>query len=740
MIMKKALSISLAVFLLFSSSSASAYSDGTLDTTFDPGVGPSDVIRVTALQSDGKVLIGGDFSTYAGSSRNRLARINSSGTLDTTFDIGTGFNGPVFAIAVQSNGKILVGGDFTSFQDIGVGRIVRLNADGTLDSTFNFGSGFNGYVFSISTQPDGKILIGGRFSSYNGVNRNSLIRLNTDGSVDSGFNIGSGFYGSTDSDLGTVYSTSIQSDGKIIVAGDFLNYNNTARVRIARINTDGTVDASFNPGTGADAGIVDTLIQPDGKVLIAGRFTVYNSASSNRIARINTDGTLDTSFSSGSGAELEIYSISLEKNNKIFIGGVFTTFNGVSRNNIARLNSDGSLDTTFKSSTEWNKVVFSTLLQPDDKLIIAGGIFSYNNVARKFIARLTESSNSNNPDNPNNSTPTPTVAPDMTEATDTGSSHTDNITTDTTPEFVTTCISGSLVTLYVDGVPVPQTASCVNGAATIIPVNPFTTSNHNITYTQKVNGVESGYAPALPIVITNDDAGPYINGITNIGQNASSTPGYTFTSSEAGTIIYGGDCSSNTTQAFFGFNNIVFKPLSAGVHSNCTIKVRDAVGNMSNIITIAPFTVAQTNNQQNNQSLSTEGCTPFTAYSPITGNKCPIVNSQNTFVDTNPVICPHFTQYLKLNSKVNDMNEARRWQQFLNDDLNAGLAVDGKFGPLSFQAVKNFQAKYFADILEPWGITIPTGYIYKSTRAKANSLFGCSEGVVELDNGVIIKR
>jgi hypothetical protein len=184
----------------------------------------------------------------------------------------------------------------------------------------------------------------------------------------------------------------------------------------------------------------------------------------------------------------------------------------------------------------------------------------------------------------------------------------------------------------------------------------------------------------------------------------------------------------------------VFKPLNPGIYSNCTIKVMDAVGNMSNILTIPSFTVTQ-NNQQNNQNLSTEGCTAFTAYSPLTGNKCPIVNTGSTFVDTNPTICPHFTQYLKLNSKVNDTNEAMRWQEFLNQEVNAELVVDGKFGPLSFQAVKNFQAKYAADILEPWGIFQPTGFIYKTTRAKANNLFGCSEGVIVLDDtGVTITR
>ncbi len=738
MIMKKFFGVVLIAFLLLSNSRVLAYTDGTLDTTFDPGTGASDVIRTAALQADGKVLVGGDFVTYAGISRNRLARLNSNGTLDTSFNIGTGFNGPVYTVTIDSNGKILVGGDFTSFQDIGVGRMVRLNSDGTLDSSFNFGSGFDGYVFAISTQLDGKILVGGRFSVYNSSPKASLVRLNADGSLDSTFNTGSGVYGSIDSDLGTVYSISIQSDGKIIIAGDFLNYNNTARVRIFRINTDGTLDSTFNPGTGADVGIVDTLIQPDGKILIAGRFTVYNGTARNRIARINTDGTLDSTFNPGTGANLEIYSIALEKTNKIFIGGVFNIYNGVTRNNLARLNSDGSLDTTFKSSSELNKVVFSSVLQSDDKLIIAGGIFSYNNITRKFIARLADSGNSN-PNNPNNSTPAPSSAPDMTEVTDTGSSHTDNITSDTTPDFVLSCLSGSIVTIYVDNVAVTPIENCSNSTATVSLLSGLSYGSHNITYTQKVNGIESDKSPVLSIVISQDDTGPIINGVTNIGNTSVLTPGYVFSSNESGIIQYGGSCSSNTHIAYAGFNNVTFNALAPGYYTNCTIRVVDLAGNMSNILTLTPFTILGTN--LNNTNTSTAGCTITTEYSPLTGAKCPnyVPQNQSSFVDTNPVICPHFNQYIKYGSKTNDTNEVKRWQDFLSSSEGAGLSVDGKFGRLTLAAIKNFQAKYATSILLPWGLTEPTGYVYKSTRAKANKLFNCPEGEVILDNGATIK-
>ncbi len=742
MIIKKALGVFLLLALLVSSSGVSAYSNGTLDTTFDPGVSANEVIRTTSLQSDGKVIIGGDFATYGGVSRNRIARINSNGTLDTTFNPGTGFvNNMVFATAIQSDGKILVGGDFTSFQDIGVGRIVRLNSDGTLDGSFNTGSGLNGPVFSISIQNDGKIIVGGRFSSFDGIARNNIIRLNTNGSLDPTFNIGTGITSTIDAYTATVYTTSLQSDGKVIIGGDFNYYNDVARVRIVRINTDGSIDTSFNPEVGTDDGIVDTLIQPDGKIVAVGRFTSYNSISRNRIVRINTDGSIDTSFTPGMGADYEVYSVSLEKTNKIFIGGVFTKYNGVTRYNVSRINTDGTLDTSFNSSTEWNKVVLSTLIQPDDKLIIAGGITSYNGVSRKFIARLNDGvGNSNNP-NQGNSTPTPSTAPDMTEATDTGSNHTDNITSDTTPDFTLSCLSGSVVTLYVDNAAILPTENCSNSTATISLLSGLSYAGHNITFTQKVNGIESDKSPILYIVVNQDDTGPIINGITNIGTTAVLTPSYVFSSNESGIIQYGGSCSSNTHIAYVGFNNVTFNTLTPGYYTNCTVRVVDLAGNASNLLTLLPFTINGTilNNTNNNQS--TAGCTASTAYSPLTGAKCPnyVPQQPSSFVDTNPVICPHFTQYIKYASKTNDTNEVKRWQDFLNNSQNSGLTVDGKFGRLTLNAIKNFQAQYATSILLPWGITEPTGYVYKSTRAKANKIFNCPEGAVVLDNGATIQ-
>src|SRR5204863_9735968 len=122
----------------------------------------------------------------------RLARINPNGSFDNSFNVGTGPNGVIRAVAVQPNGQVLVGGDFTGISGFAATRIVRLNADGSVDTTFNTGLGADGVVNSITVQPDGKVVIGGDFLTVNGVPRTRVARLNADGSVDTGFSIGSG--------------------------------------------------------------------------------------------------------------------------------------------------------------------------------------------------------------------------------------------------------------------------------------------------------------------------------------------------------------------------------------------------------------------------------------------------------------------------------------------------------------------------------------------------------------------
>ena len=315
------------ILLLWLIASIGARAQG-LDQAFNPGTGASTTVRAISIQSDDKILIGGDFTSYNGTSINRIARLNADGTLDTSFDPGTGPSASVRAISIQSDGKILIGGDFTSYNGTSHNRIVRLNADGTLDTSFDPGTGANATVQAISIQSDGKILICGDFISYNGTSRNYIARLNADGTLDTGFTPGTG-------PNAAVQALSIQSNGKILIGGDFTSYNGTSINRIARLNADGTLDTSFDPGTGANNIVRAISVLSNGKILICGDFIRINFVTRSGLARLNADGTLDTGFTPGTVGGGNVLAISVTSADAFLIVGGFTTYDGTAINRIA---------------------------------------------------------------------------------------------------------------------------------------------------------------------------------------------------------------------------------------------------------------------------------------------------------------------------------------------------------------------------------------------------------------------
>lgn len=302
--------------------------NGSIDPSFNlvGAVEDGGVIAI-AIQNDEKIIIGCE---YAMSSNSSIIRLNTNGNIDTSFDSGTGPDGLVCSIAVQNDDKILIGGGFTSYDGTSIKCIARLNADGSLDTSFDPGTGPNGYIKSIVIENNGKIFIGGEFSSYNGTARNDIARLNTDGSLDTSFDPGTGFDN-------VVFSASLQTNGNIIIGGRFTSYNGTARNRIARLNIDGTLDSSFDPGEGLDNDVNSIAIKNDGKILIGGNFSSYDGTNINNFARLNTDGTLDISFNTGTGPNSYIKSIAIQSSGKILIGGGFTSYSETTIMNIARV-------------------------------------------------------------------------------------------------------------------------------------------------------------------------------------------------------------------------------------------------------------------------------------------------------------------------------------------------------------------------------------------------------------------
>jgi uncharacterized delta-60 repeat protein len=460
---------------------------GAIDRTWNPDnvsstspplnttPGANNAVHGSALQADQKVILVGEFTAYNTVPRNRVARINADGSLDTAFTIGTGANDFVSSVVVyppsntnQAN-KIVVAGAFTSFNGVQRNRIARLNPDGSVDETFNPGDGANGVIRSMELLDTGKILVGGEFTSFNGVERNGIARLNENGSVDLAFNPGTGANGpvwsvaldnsstaiqlnasqsggsqeyrqtiETGASSGTIsilfaplcqldilrvyYGTSLIFDSgpvnefgndplcrvftgpllyvipygpgaatditivvnegggdpgtvwtfqatienqvagsRVLVGGEFTEIDGVSRNGIARLSANGAVDMTFDPGAGADGPVYSVAVQNDLKVLIGGAFNDVDLRRRNAIARLNIDGSLDTTFDPGQGANDSVFSIATQRDGKAVIGGVFTSFNGTRRLGVARLFTNGLLDTAFMD-TGYNQ--FAGLINP----------------------------------------------------------------------------------------------------------------------------------------------------------------------------------------------------------------------------------------------------------------------------------------------------------------------------------------------------------------------------------------
>ncbi|MBN2147831.1 MAG: putative Ig domain-containing protein [Anaerolineales bacterium] len=349
--------------------------DGSTDIGFDIEV--QQLITAVALQPDSKILMGGYFSFYPTPPSFRIARFHANSVVDQGFSAEVEISGSnalwsVFAIDVQTDHKILIGGDFDLVDNISRRGIARLNSDGSLDPTFDPGTGLSVptgrfYVLVIILQENGKVIIAGDFTHFNGTARNNIARLNADGSLDPTFDPGSG------TNL-AVHAVALQPDGKILIGGDFTTYNGSPVPRLARLNTDGSLDTSFDPGEGPNGSVAAIVIQPDGKILIGGDFTLVDGILRRRVARLESHGTVDALYDSSSGPNALVSTLALQADGKLLLGGLFTEIEGDTRNHIARLDIDGLLDQNFAAGSVDYGVISAIAVQPDGRIVIAGRV------------------------------------------------------------------------------------------------------------------------------------------------------------------------------------------------------------------------------------------------------------------------------------------------------------------------------------------------------------------------------
>lgn len=360
-------------------------SNGTLNSNFQIGAGPSSATIYTLCKSSDSFFVGGSFSVFDDLKQGKLAKISTTGQLDSTYlTAGVGFDKTVEKVIPLAEGSLIAFGSFTQFNGKSVNRIVKLTPKGELDTTFNPNqTGADSTVKEVMVQPDGKILVAGNFTKYNGISIKRLVRLHLNGAIDTSFDIGTGFNF-------MVYSIAVQPDGKIIAAGSFTTYKGAAVKKIIRLLANGDLDTSFNIGTNPNDTPNLLLLQTDGKLVVGGDFTTFNGVTANKLVRLNADGSVDSSFSVGTGFDGKIYALTLQNDNKILVGGSFSNYNGQTKKRIVRLNSNGNQDATFITGTSFNAGLVRTIVVQSNGRIIVGGSFSgnYNETTIKGMLRL----------------------------------------------------------------------------------------------------------------------------------------------------------------------------------------------------------------------------------------------------------------------------------------------------------------------------------------------------------------
>jgi uncharacterized delta-60 repeat protein len=358
-------------------------SAGGADPFFKPQACPNNIVNVVRLQRDGRLLVGGSFN-------RALGRYNPDGTLDSTFVLGSalGSGQQVSAMEILPDGKILIGGSIGYYDLFFVGGVTRLNPDGSLDTSFNAGGrGANGWVYALAVQPDGKILIGGDFTAYNGTSRTNLARLNSDGSLDATFAPVNGANS-------RVTCFAPLADGRIVAGGWFTSIAGQARNYLACLNTNGSFNAGFNSGVGPD-GFIDTVVsRPNGRLLVGGTFNTFNGVLNRKIIGLQTNGVPDVTFVTGTGITSvygnslgEVASVAVQPDGRVVLAGEFTFYTNSFNNDIVRLYADGSKDTNFTAGA--NAKINSVIAPGDGSVIIGGNFSSYGSC---YLARLLSDS------------------------------------------------------------------------------------------------------------------------------------------------------------------------------------------------------------------------------------------------------------------------------------------------------------------------------------------------------------
>jgi uncharacterized delta-60 repeat protein len=360
------------------------FSGGSVDDSFVVGngiLGLNQIVYITEIDNNnGSYFIGGSFSSYNNVPANNFVKVTNLGTIDSSFNYGSGFNSDVLSIKLQSDGKILVGGNFSSYNGVNCNRIVRLNIDGSIDNTFSIGTGFNGGVSDIKITNDNLIYVGGSFDTYQGLNYRGIVRIDLNGSIDTTFNTLNNF-----PTFSSVLRIIISDNNSVYLGGSFSSYSSTTANNMLKLTSGGTIDTSFNIGSGFNSTIIDMCLDSLGDIYAVGGFTTFTGSTNQYMIKLKPNGSKDTTFNnasrfSGNNFISPIRSVFVDSNGRIFIGGRFTTYSLNFVSNLITLDSVGNFDTSFNfwgSILGTSSLVYTIKQDINGNFIFGGSFITY---------------------------------------------------------------------------------------------------------------------------------------------------------------------------------------------------------------------------------------------------------------------------------------------------------------------------------------------------------------------------
>jgi uncharacterized delta-60 repeat protein len=361
---------------------------------FDPDFFNTTVEAIVPL-ADGKVIIGGNIGAGIGSVAGirHIARLNADGSVDPDFLTGLGFNAPVTDILRQPDGKLVVAGLFTSYDGTACNRLIRLNPNGTADTAFvsAYGSGPDAAVKALAIESSGKLLVAGDFSNFAGQPARMIVRLLATGARDTVSPV------NVDPVVSEIYwidAVAALPDGKILIGGQLWQYYDGAvdgyRAGLVRLHANGNRDTTFDVGAGSTFNNRYTLtpvatfaIQPDGKVLVGGQFNLWNGVAAPGMVRLNANGSVDGGFSAPAFNGVP-QTIIYQPSGAVVVGGFFASPAAY----LTGLTPSGAVDPTWNPGGAPGAPVYTITQDAAGSLFVGGNFFSYAGASSQPLVRV----------------------------------------------------------------------------------------------------------------------------------------------------------------------------------------------------------------------------------------------------------------------------------------------------------------------------------------------------------------